>query len=215
MASWWPWRPPSYDYETKKETLETFLQVVDLAASPPKLIDKMDLGVHLNGLSINPDGTLLIGAGLDGTVKVLAIKDNGLTLLDSIKLGEKRLSGVSFTHDGKAAIVSMRDEQGAATLSVDGMTVKDTGERISTGVSPYTVDVDGIGHWAVISNVGLGGKPSGIGKVFGDADTVTLIDVSKRPFRAVQHLSVPSNPEGVCISRMANGSPSRSWTVPS
>ena len=94
----------------------------------------------------------------------------------------------------------MRDEQGAATLSVEGSSVKDTGERISTGVSPYSVDVDSNGHWAIIGNVGLGGKPSGIGKVFGDTDTVTLVDVSKRPFRAVQHLTVPSNPEGVAIS---------------
>jgi hypothetical protein len=31
-------------------------------------------------------------------------------------------------------------------------------------------------------------------------DTVTLIDVSRRPFRAVQHITVPSIPEGVAIS---------------
>ena len=199
--------PSRYDYKAKLETLETFLQVVDLESSPPTLINKVELGVHLNGLSINPDGTLLLAAALDGTVKVLAIKGKGLSLVDSIKIGEKRLSGVSFTHDGKAAIVAMRDEQGAATLSVEGASVKDTGERISTGVSPYSVDVDSNGRWAVISNAGLAGKPGNFGKIVGDADTVTLIDVSKRPFRAVQHLTVPAIPEGVAIS------PDGKWIV--
>jgi len=199
--------PSHYDYGAKLETLGTFLQVVDLESSPPALINKVELGVHPNGLSINPDGTLLLAAALDGTVKVLAIKGKSLLLLDSIKIGEKRLAGVSFTHDGKAAIVAMRDEQGAATLSVEEASVKDTGERISTGVSPYSVDVDSNGHWAVISNAGLAGKAGNFGKVAGDADTITLIDVSKRPFRAVQHLTVPAIPEGAAIS------PDGKWIV--
>jgi hypothetical protein len=33
-----------------------------------------------------------------------------------------------------------------------------------------------------------------------DADSFTLIDVWRRPFRAVQHATVPSIPEGVAIS---------------
>src|ERR1700751_5942745 len=39
-----------------------------------------------------------------------------------------------------------------------------------------------------------------VGHLFGDADSVTLVDVSRRPFRAVQYLTVPSVPEGVAIS---------------
>lgn len=199
--------PSHYDYGAKIETLEKFLQVVDLESSPPRLIDKVELGVHANGLAINPEGTLLLAAALDGTVKVLSIKGKNVSLLDSIKIGEKRLSGVSFTHDGKAAIVAQRDEQGAATLSVEGVSVKDTGERISTGVSPYSVDVDSNGRWAVISNAGLAGKPGNFGRIAGDADTITLVDVSKRPFRAIQYLTVPAIPEGVAIS------PDGKWIV--
>ena len=85
--------PSHYDYTAKKESLDTFLQVVDLDSSPAKMIDKVEVGVHLNGLSINPEGTLLLAAAMDGTVKVFSIKDKTVSLLDSIKLGEKRLSG--------------------------------------------------------------------------------------------------------------------------
>ena len=41
---------------------------------------------------------------------------------------------------------------------------------------------------------------TGVGRTVDDADVVTLVDVSKRPFRAVQQISVPATPEGVAIS---------------
>ena len=185
--------PTRYDYVAKKELLDNFLQVIDLEATPPKLIGKVDVGAHPNGLSINREGTLLLAAAHDGAVKVLAIEGKNLKLLDSVKVGEKRMSGIAFTHDGKAAIVALRDENGAAVLAVDGPKVTLTKERISTGVNPYAIDVSSDGQWAVIGN-------TGVGRTVDDADVVTLVDVSKRPFRAVQQISVPATPEGLAIS---------------
>jgi DNA-binding beta-propeller fold protein YncE len=192
--------PTRYDYAAKKEIFDNFVQVIDIEASPPKLIGKVDVGGHTNGLSINREGTLLLAAAHDGTVKVLGIDGKNVKLLDQVKVGEKRLSGISFTHDGKAAIVAQRDENGAAVLSIDGMSVKLTTEKISTGVTPYAVDVSSDGKWAVIGNTGVTGMLGLVGRTVGDADVVTLVDVSKRPFRAVQQISVPSTPEGVAIS---------------
>lgn len=185
--------PSRYDYEAKKEILGTFLQVIDLEASPPRMIGRLEVGAHVNGLSINPEGTLLLGAAHDGTVKVLAIEGKNLRLIDQVKIGEKRLSGISFTHDGTAAIVALRDENGAAVLSVQGSAVQYANERIATGVNPYVVDVSSDGKWAVIGN-------TGVARTVNDADVVTLIDVSRRPFRAAQQISVPATPEGVAIS---------------
>ncbi|MDQ6923651.1 MAG: YncE family protein [Pseudomonadota bacterium] len=192
--------PTRYDYAAKKELFGNFVQVVDIEASPPRLIGKVDVGGHPNGLSINREGTLLLAAAHDGTVKVLGIDGKNVKLLDQVKVGEKRLSGISFTHDGKAAIVAQRDENGAAVLSIDGTSVKLTTEKISTGVTPYAIDVSSDGKWAVIGNTGVTGMLGLVGRTAGDADVVTLVDVSKRPFRAVQQISVPSTPEGVAIS---------------
>ena len=75
------------------------------------------------------------------------------------------------------------------------------GIRIATGVNPYAIDVSSDGKWAVIGNTGIGGR------IVADADVVTLVDVSARPFRAVQQISVPSSPEGVAIS------PDGKWIV--
>jgi DNA-binding beta-propeller fold protein YncE len=199
--------PTRYDYATKKELFDNFLQVVDIESTPPKLLGRVDVGAHANGLSINRDGTLLLAAALDGTVKVLAIDGKNLKLIDTVKVGEKRLSGITFTHDGKAAIVAQRDENGAAVLSVDGTSVKLTNERISTGVTPYAIDISSDGKWAVIGNTGVQGMAGLVGRTAGDADVVTLVDVSARPFRAVQQISVANTPEGVTIS------PDGKWIV--
>ena len=197
--------PSRYDYDAKKESFGTYLQMVDLEASPPKLIGKLEIGAHPNGLAINPQGTLLLAAATDGTLKTVSISGKDLKLGDTIKVGEKRLSGSSFTHDGKAALVALRDEGGLAVLDVDGQTVKLTNERISTGIGPYNIDVSSDGKWAAVGNAGLAGLAGRTAP--GDADIVTLIDVSKRPFRAVQHLTVPSVPESVALS------PDGKWLV--
>jgi DNA-binding beta-propeller fold protein YncE len=123
-----------------------------------------------------------------------------VTIVDTLKIAQKRLAGVSFTHDGAHALVALRDEQGVAVLNVADGRVTDSGTRLSSGVAPYTIDVSSDGKWAVVSDVGLAGLPAYAGKLAGDADTVTLIDVSRVPFRTVQHITVPSLPEGVAIS---------------
>jgi DNA-binding beta-propeller fold protein YncE len=143
---------------------------------------------------------MLLAATVDGTVAVLSIESKRIELLDKLKVAKGKLSGISFTHDGKAILVAHRDEQGISVLEVNNGKVTTTGEWISTGVTPYVVDVSSDGKWAVVSNVGLAAIEGRTGKIFGDVDTVTLIDVSRRPFRAVQHITVPSIPEGVAIS---------------
>jgi WD40 repeat protein len=184
--------PTRYDYAAKKELFDNFVQVVDLEASPPA-VARVDVGAHANGLTINRAGTLLLAAAHDGTVKVLTIEGKTVKLASQVKVGEKRLSGIQFMPDGKSAIVALRDENGAAVLAIDGANVTLTRERIATGVNPYAIDVSSDGKWAVIGN-------TGVNRIVDDADVVTLVDVSRRPFRAVQQISVPATPEGVAIS---------------
>lgn len=193
--------PSRWDDATGKEVLDTFLQVVDLSASPPHVSARVEIGAHANGIAVNPQGTLLLAAALDGTVKVLTIEGQGLSLAGEMRLSGRRLGSVTFTHDGAAALVSLREDGGLAVLAIYGKTVTDTKERVSSGVAPYTIDVAGDGHWAVVSNVGLNGLQGFPGaSSAGDADSIALVDVSRRPFRTVQYLTVPSIPEGVAIS---------------
>ena len=98
--------PTRYDYAAKKVIFDTFLQVIDLEARPPKIIDKVELGQHSQGLTINPEGTLLLAGTVGGSVAVLSIEGKTVKLIDQIKVSEKPVAGVSFTHNGQAALVA-------------------------------------------------------------------------------------------------------------
>ena len=188
-----------YDRDASQIVFERFVQLVDLEARPPRVLCHVDVRHHPQGLSINRASTLLLAATVGGTVAVLRIDGKKLSLIDEVKLSDRRLAGVTFTADGTAALVALRDDQGIAVLNVDGEKVAGSGERVSTGVAPYAIDVSSDGRWAIACNVGLAAL-SNPGKLCADADTLTLIDVSSRPFRATQHITVPSLPEGVAIS---------------
>jgi DNA-binding beta-propeller fold protein YncE len=192
--------PSRYDAGLGQCVFERYLQVVDLAGKPPTVACKVATSHHPQCVAFHPHGELLLAATVGGTIESFAVDHGRLRRMDELLVSSGRLGGVTFTADGTAALVMLRDEQGAAVLDCDGQSVRLTQERISTGVAPYAVDISSDGHWAVIGNVGLAGLPGSTGQLAGDADTLTLVDVSKRPFRAVQHLSVPALPEGVAIS---------------
>ncbi|WP_209008705.1 YncE family protein [Pseudomonas eucalypticola] len=198
--------PTRYDSATQQLQMDTFLQVVDLSAKPAT-VSRIELGSHPQAVAFDRSGHWAVVTCVDGGVRPLRVEGNKVTLLDRIGIAGKRLAGAAFTHDGQHLLVSLRDESGVAVLNlVDGHWA-DSGDRVSTGVAPYTIDVSSDGHWAVVSNVGLAGLANYKGRLLGDADSVTLIDVSKTPFRAVQQLTVPSVPEGVAIS------PDGKWIV--
>ncbi|MDM0111364.1 YncE family protein [Variovorax sp. J22R133] len=192
--------PNRYDRAAQKNVLENYLQLVDLEAKPPRVIDKVTLAHHPQGLAVNRAGTVLLAATVGGTVASFEIKGKTLVPTGELALSKVRLAGVTFTPDGQSALVALRDEQGVMVLDVASGGVTTRRERVSTGIAPYAIDVSGDGRWAVVGNVGLAGLPGDVGVMSGDADTLTLVDISKRPFRAVQHLTVPSLPEGVAIS---------------
>ena len=193
-----------YDAALRKLVFEDQLQVIDLRRQPPLVSARVDVGHHPQGLAFNRAGTLLLAATNGGTVAVLAVEAGRVQLIEQLHVSSGRLAGVSFTPDGRSVLVAQRDEQGVAVLDVNGLVVSDSGERISSGVAPYAIDVDALGKWAVVGNVGLAGMGGGAvarkGALVGDADSFTLIDVARRPFRAVQHVTVPSIPEGIAIS---------------
>src|SRR4051794_10109106 len=124
--------PNRYDYAEKKVILDTFLQVVDLEVRPPRVVARVELGSHPQGVAINREGTLLLAATVGGELAVLPIEGKTIRLADKLRLSDRRLAGVSFTHDGKAALVTLRDEGGTAVVEVDGGKVALGRERVST-----------------------------------------------------------------------------------
>ncbi len=194
--------PVSYDRDARRVVLETFLQVVDLTAGS---VTRVPLDAHPQGVSFTPDAARLLVATAGGAVEVFAVTDE-FRHVSTVDVSSGRLAGIAVTPDGSAAIVALRDEQGAAVLDLAGpVTLRP--ERVTTGVSPYVVDIDDAGRWALIGSVGEAGKAVRGGSAVADADVVTLVDLSGPTYRAVSHIGVPSVPEGIAIS------PDGRWAV--
>ena len=166
------------------------LTVVDLTAHPPAIVQRLRAGAGAAGVRISPDGSMaLVANRFAGTVSVFTIADRRLTPAGTVQVGAGSMpSGIAFTGDGKSALVTRYGDHQVMVLNIEGRAVTADPRPITTGIAPYTVDTSPDGTLAAVSNMGRGD---------GDADTVSLIDLSARPFRTVQTMTVGRSPEGL------------------
>ena len=57
--------PDEYNYKFNQQIKLDFIQVIDLEASPAKIVNRIHLGSHPQGLSVSPDGKMLLAATVD------------------------------------------------------------------------------------------------------------------------------------------------------
>jgi DNA-binding beta-propeller fold protein YncE len=170
------------------------VSVLDLTSNPPKISQSLNAGAGATTVRVSPDGKLaLVANRTDGTVSVFSVADKKLTPVTTLDLGNKASmpSGIVFLHDGKTALLTRQGENMVNVLHIDGTTVTVDPRPITTGMAPYTMDINGAGTLAAVSNMGRGN---------GDADTVSLIDLTSTPFRTVASVSVPTGPEPLKFS---------------
>jgi len=176
-----------------KIALDSYMQVVDLEADPPKIIDRVQLGKHPVGVSVNRAGTLALAAHADGNVSVLTISGKTVKRTDTVKVGEPNVDSrmVAITPDGKWALVSRRAAATVSVLAIDGEKVTYTKRDVTSGTRPYGIDISTDGRFAAVANSG---------NEDGSFGSVTLIDLTRQPFRAVEHFTAGVSPEGIAIS---------------
>jgi DNA-binding beta-propeller fold protein YncE len=166
------------------------VSVIDLTAKPPQVVQSLRAGAGATTVRISPDGALaLVANRFAGTLSVFTITDRRLAAAGTVMIDPKSMpSGIVFTADGKSALVTRNGDHMVQVLNIDGAKVTLEKRPITTGVAPYTIDVTADGTLAAVGNMGRGD---------GDADTVSLIDLSVQPFRTVQTISVGRSPEGL------------------
>lgn len=180
--------------DPKKIAPENRIGVIDLKSSPPKVIGTVEVGLQPCGIAITPDGKLaLVANRSDGTVSILSIDGKTVTKTDTLKLGDDKSgpSGIAITPDGKTALVTRDGDSLVTVLSIEGGKVELAKRDISVGLRPYAVTMNANGQIAVVANVGRGG---------GDSDTLSVIDLTKKPFRSVDTIAVGQTPECAAFS---------------
>lgn len=175
--------------------------VVDLKASPPKVIGTVTVGKQPSGLAISPRGDLALVANRgDGTVSVLAINGKNVLAVGTVPIGtpEDVVSAVAITPDGKHALATKPGANKVALLSIDGDKLSYDKHDLPTGIYPYNVAISPDGKLALTADNGAGGSSDG------NADTVGVIDLAANPPRVIDHITVGDSPEGLAISPKGN-----------
>jgi len=178
----------------RKQVPDNRLFVIDLTATPPKLIDTLAIGKQPSGLSINRAGTLaLVANRADNSVSVLRIAGQKVTLVDTVAVGES-VAHVRFTPDGRRALAAKFPSHKIALLEVDGEKVSYNKVDLAAGLWPYNVDVTPDGKLALTSDNGNSGASDG------QVDTVSVIDLEASPPRVIDKVVVGDGPEGLAVS---------------
>jgi DNA-binding beta-propeller fold protein YncE len=180
--------------DPKKTAPDNKLSVIDLKASPPTVVATIESGAGAAGVAINRAGNLaLVANRAEGTVSVFTISGKTLTPAGKVQLGDKTSgpSAVAFSPDGKTALVSRDGDHKISVLTVDGSKVEHAKRDINAGLRPYPLDISSRGDVAVVANIGIGQ---------GDSDTASLIDLTAKPPRVVDTVTVGQTPEGLKMS---------------
>lgn len=174
---------------------ESFVHVLDLRASPPRVAGKVTTGRQPSGISISPDGKLaLVANRADGTISVLSIRGSEVSTTQTLKVCEPQesVSDVAISPDGKLALASAQKGGHLAVLKIDGATVTPTGQKLSTYGQPYRVVITPDGELALTAGQGYGNSI--------DRDAITVIDLKSKPMRTMDYIPVGAVPESIEIS---------------
>jgi DNA-binding beta-propeller fold protein YncE len=177
-----------------KRIANNTMSVVDLKATPPRIIAALETGKAPAGVSIIRQGTLaLVANRAEGTVSIYAIQGKTVTPAGKVTVADEKsgTSHAAISPDGKLALVTRDGDDRISVLSIDGTKVAYTKRDISAGIRPYGIDIASSGAVAAVANIGRGG---------GDADTVSLIDLKAKPPRVVSTMTVGQTPEGIKVS---------------
>ena len=173
------------------------LFVIDLKASPPAVIDTLRLGKRPSGMAINSAGTLaLVTNRDDGSISVLSIDGKTVKVTDTVTIGTgaDSVSAVAITPDGKRALATKPAANKISVLAIDNGKLTYNKQDLPTGIFPYNVAITPDGKLALTVDNGNNGGSDG------NADTVSVIDLSANPVRVIDHVTVGDSPEGLAIS---------------
>jgi DNA-binding beta-propeller fold protein YncE len=129
------------------------VSVIDLEASPPRVIDRVVVGDAPEGFAISPTGEIAVAILLNGSaavpknawfankagkVAVLKIDGKKVTKVGEVEVGGLP-EGVVFSPDGKYIYVGNYTDRDVSILKVDGTRVTNTGRRFTLPGQPASM----------------------------------------------------------------------------
>jgi DNA-binding beta-propeller fold protein YncE len=144
-------------------------------------------------MAINRSGSLaLVAHRNSGTIGVLKIEGQTVTMVQSLDMGEE-VASVAITPDGGRALVTKFSSHKIAVLQITkGKVTYDPALDMPVGLKPYNVQITPDGMLGLTADHGSGSD--------GHMDTVSVIDLTLTPPRVIDRVMVGDAPEGLAIS---------------
>ena len=177
-----------------KGKLTEALRKTDPNAPQAKVVQTIEAGAAPAGVSVNRRGDLVLVANRnDGSVSIFSLKAGKLEAKGKVEVGDAKsaLGHIAFTPDGTKALVTRDGDNLISVLNIEGEKVELSKRDISAGLRPYGLSIANDGRFAAVANIGRGQ---------GDTDTVSIIDLTRDPYRVVETVSVGQTPEGLQVS---------------
>lgn len=176
---------------------ESWIHVVDLTARPPRVLGRVEgnVGRQPSGLSIAKDGqSAVIANRADGTVSVLQLGSDAVRVAATVSVcaPEEGIADVALHPGGKWVLASVQKGGYLAVLERTGNTLRPTGRKISVYGQPYRCAITADGRLGLTAGQGLG---NGL-----DADALTVVDLTREPFQAVDYVPLGAVPESFEVS---------------
>lgn len=186
--------PPQSIAARIKGKLSEALKKSDPNAPQAKVVQTIEAGAAPAGVSVNRRGDLVLVANRnDGTVSIFSLKAGKLEAKGKVVVGDAKsqLGHVAFTPDGTKALVTRDGDNLISVLNIEGDKAELSKRDINAGLRPSGLSISNDGKFAAVANVGRGQ---------GDTDTVSVIDLTRDPYRVVETVSVGQTPEGIQVS---------------
>lgn len=170
------------------------LTVVDLAAPPFRVVQTIELPAPPATVAVDPAGTMALASHTeDNSVTVLALSEARVRVVGTVPLGEGGgPQDVVFAPDGKQVLISFPEHDRTGVFAVaNGRLETPAIRELSAGVYPTALAYCGRSGLAVVANYG---------RVTGDVDTVSVLDVGATVPRVIDTASVGPAPEGIACS---------------
>ncbi len=177
---------------TWKPVPDNKLFVIDLQASPPKLVETVTVGKQPSGMAINKAGTLVLVANrADSSVTVATITGTQVKVINTITFpAGDEAAAVAITPDSRHALVARYKAHKLAVLDIDGESVTYNNQDLPAGLLPYNVQITPDGHLAMVT----------AGTSDGHVDAMPVYDLTATPWRVIDWVVVGDGPEGLTIS---------------
>lgn len=180
--------------DASKLAAESVLSVVDLAASPMRVVQTLRLDASPASITLHPDGRMaLVPHASDDSISVLSFADGRATVVDRVPMAPGSMpQAAAFAPDGRHALVSFSGADSLALYAVRDGRLEHTAVRgMVAGVYPTPLAYCGDSGLAVVGNYG---------RVSGDVDTVSLVDTGAPVPRVIDTIGVGPSPEGLACS---------------